>query len=191
MLDWEGRILDNTSIQVVKAALPFLDVPVGESVDLEGLLRAVRNFFGGASQKRIDMILQIFMMKRAFGFFKIFQEMNQAGEEESPEKRSERLFDLLKEQIPEEQRDMIDLWQMMFQASEEETHPDESEGHIFEHASSESEDYEGTRGEDQGETTEEYSTADYGGISATEGTEPFLSGGRSTGAFGDFDKGYE
>ena len=44
MFEWEGRILDNKSIQVVKAALPYLDIPVGNIIDVEGLLRSIRGF---------------------------------------------------------------------------------------------------------------------------------------------------
>ena len=29
MLQWEGRIVDNTNVQLLKAALPYLDQPVG------------------------------------------------------------------------------------------------------------------------------------------------------------------
>lgn len=64
MFEWEGRISDNKSIQVVKAALPYLDIPVGSIIDIEGLLRAIRNFCHQREQKMIDMFLNFFMMKR-------------------------------------------------------------------------------------------------------------------------------
>ena len=44
MLQWEGKIVDNTNVQLIKAALPYLDLPVGNRIDLEGLLRSIRKF---------------------------------------------------------------------------------------------------------------------------------------------------
>lgn len=112
MFDWEGRILDNKSIMVVKAALPFLDIPVGEIVDMEGLLRAIRNFCYQREQKLIDMLLNFFMMKRMMS---VMSMMNQA---QNSEQGMEGMFDLLKSQIPKEQQDMFDMMSMMMSMSE-------------------------------------------------------------------------
>lgn len=110
MLDWEGRILDNRSIMVVKAALPFLDIPVGDIVDLEGLLRAIRNFCQKKEQKFIDMILNFFMMKRVMSMMTVMNEAQNSGQ------GMEGVFDILKSQMPKEQQEMFDMMAMMMSA---------------------------------------------------------------------------
>lgn len=112
MFDWEGRILDNKSIMVVKAALPFLDIPVGEIVDMEGLLRAIRNFCFQREQKLIDMLLNFFMMKRMMSV------MSMMNEAQNSEQGMEGMFEILKSQIPKEQQDMFDMMSMMMSMSE-------------------------------------------------------------------------
>ncbi len=107
MFNWEGRILDNKSIMAVKAALPFLDIPVGEVIDLEGLLRAVRGFCRQQEQRMIDMLLQFFMMKRMMSMMKMFQEA------QNSDRGMEGIIDLLKSQVPKEQQDMFDMMSMM------------------------------------------------------------------------------
>lgn len=107
MFNWEGRILDNKSIMAVKAALPFLDIPVGEVIDLEGLLRAVRCFCRQQEQRMIDMLLQFFMMKRMMSMMTLFQEAQNSG------RGMEGIMDLLKSQVPKEQQDMFDMMSMM------------------------------------------------------------------------------
>ena len=79
MFEWEGRILDNKSIQVVKAALPYLDIPVGNIIDVEGLLRSIRGYCHQREQKFIDMILHFFMMKRVMSMMSMMNEMNEAS----------------------------------------------------------------------------------------------------------------
>lgn len=107
MFNWEGRILDNKSIMAVKAALPFLDIPVGEVIDLEGLLRAVRCFCRKQEQRMIDMLLQFFMMKRMMSMMTMFQEA------QNSDRGMEGIIDLLKSQVPKEQQDMFDMMSMM------------------------------------------------------------------------------
>lgn len=110
MLDWEGRILDNRSIMLVKAALPFLDIPVGDIVDLEGLLRAIRKFCQKKEQKFIDMILGFFMMKRVMSMMSVMNEAQNSGQ------GMEGVFDILKSQMPKEQQEMFDMMAMMMSA---------------------------------------------------------------------------
>lgn len=112
MFDWEGRILDNKSIMMVKAALPFLDIPVGNLVDIEGLLRAIRGFCQQKEQRMIDMILSFFMMKRMMS---IMSMMNQT---QNSEQGMEGMIDLIKSQIPKEQQDMFEMMSMMMSMSE-------------------------------------------------------------------------
>lgn len=112
MFNWEGRILDNKSIMAVKAALPFLDIPIGEIVDLEGLLRAVRCFCQKREQKLIDMLLSFFMMKRVMSMMSV---MNGA---QNSEQGMDGILELLKAQVPKEQQEMFDMMSMMMSMSE-------------------------------------------------------------------------
>lgn len=112
MFDWEGRILDNKSIMMVKAALPFLDLPVGNVVDIEGLFRAIRGFCHKREQRMIDMILNFFMMKRMMSI------MTMMNETQNSERGMEGMIDLIKSQIPKEQQDMFEMMSMMMSMSE-------------------------------------------------------------------------
>lgn len=112
MFDWEGRILDNKSIMMVKAALPFLDIPVGNVVDIEGLFRAIRGFCHKREQKMIDMILNFFMMKRMMSI------MAMMNETQNSERGMEGMIDLIKSQVPKEQQDMFEMMSMMMSMSE-------------------------------------------------------------------------
>lgn len=112
MFDWEGRILDNKSILAVKAALPYLDIPVGEVIDLEGLLRAVRCFCQKREQKIIDMILNFFLLKRVMSM------MNMMSEAQNSPHGMEGMFEVLKSQMPKEQQEMFDMMSMMMTAME-------------------------------------------------------------------------
>nr|MBP3598476.1 hypothetical protein [Eubacterium sp.] len=115
MLGWEGRILDNKSIMIMKAALPFLDIPVGETVDMEGLLRAVRCFCKEKEQRLIDMLLNVFMMKRVFSIMSMMNEMN--ADPEHANGGMEYMMELLKSQMPKEQQEMLDMMAMMMSAA--------------------------------------------------------------------------
>ncbi len=114
MLGWEGRIWDNKSIMVIKAALPFLDIPVGETIDLEGLLRAIRCFCQEREQQLIDMLLNMFMMKRVFSMMNVMSEMNASQESSGG---MEHMLDLLKSQMPQEQQEMFEMMSMMMSAA--------------------------------------------------------------------------
>ncbi len=136
MLGWEGRILDNKSILMIKAALPFFDIPVGETIDLEGLLRAIRCFCQEREQKIIDMLLNLFMMKRVFSMMSMFNELHATGE--SGNNGMDSMLELLKSQMPKEQQEMFEMMSMMMSAagdfSEESESPnketpDDSEEH--------------------------------------------------------------
>lgn len=115
MFGWEGRVLDNKSIMVIKAALPFLDIPVGETIDLEGLLRAVRCYCREREKEWIDMLLNIFMLKRVFSMMNMMNEMTAV--QESCGSDMEQMLNLLKSQIPKEQQEMFDMMSMMMSAA--------------------------------------------------------------------------
>ena len=81
MLQWEGRIVDNTNVQLLKAALPYLDQPVGNRIDLEGLLRSIRGFCRKNERQIIDLLLQIFMFRHVREMMTMMQEMKQEAEQ--------------------------------------------------------------------------------------------------------------
>ncbi len=110
MFNWEGRVLDNKNILAVKAALPYLDIPVGEVVDIEGLFRAIRDFCQSREKQWIDMLLNFFMMKRVLT---VMTAMNEARDQAQG---MDGVFDMLKAQMPAEQRDMFDMMSMMMEA---------------------------------------------------------------------------
>ena len=159
MFEWEGRISDNKSIQVVKAALPYLDIPVGSIIDIEGLLRAIRNFCHQREQKMIDMFLNFFMMKRVMSMMSVMNQMSEAGDAGAAGNSMDGMLNMLKSQMPKEKQDMFDMVSMMMSAmadgsaenNGEENSDDGPGGHFQEHASSESPDYPGVGDEDQWE----------------------------------------
>lgn len=200
MFEWEGRILDVKSIQAVKAALPYLDLPVGSIIDIEGLLRAIRNFCHKREQRMIDMILNFFMMKRMMSMMAVMNQMSESsGSEGGP--GMDGMLDLLKSQMPKEQQDMFDMVSMMMSSmadgtaenSGEEQNDDGSGGHFQEYASGEGTDYPGAGGESEGqwEGYEESGSAYYGSDAEAEGTQPFVFPAGGFGPFRNLDKGHE
>lgn len=209
MFDWEGRILDNKSIMMIKAALPFLDVPVGEVVDLEGLLRAIRCFCRQQEQKMIDFLLQFFMMKRMMTI------MAAVGEAQNSDQGMEKMMDLLKSQIPKEQQDMFEMMSMMMSMSDtqsdaeapaENTMSQEwqhiaenidkgtvygSEGHIQKHASGEGTGDSRFGAKDAGEEHETVGATHYGSDADSQSSQSFLFSGRGERFDGDSYERYE
>lgn len=57
MIEWDSRMQNNHSVKVLKAAIPFLDVEVGQDIDMAGLLNAVRPFLDNQDAKFADMVL--------------------------------------------------------------------------------------------------------------------------------------
>ena len=37
MIEWDSRMQNNHSVKVLKAAIPFLDVEVGQDIDMAGV----------------------------------------------------------------------------------------------------------------------------------------------------------
>lgn len=196
MFEWEGRILDNKSIQVVKAALPYLDIPVGNIIDIEGLLRAVRGFCHQREQKMIDMFLNFFMMKRVMSVMTVMNQMNGSG---NSGQGMDGMLNVLKSQMPKEQQEMFDMVSGMMSAmaessaehNGEEEKDDGSGGHFQEYASSESSGHSGTGAEGEWEGYEESGAADYGGDAEAEGSQPFVFPAGGFGPFRNHDKGHE
>ena len=90
MMNWDSRMRNNQSVQMLKAAIPFLDIEAGESIDLAGLLRAVRPFAGSREGRVMDMILQFFQIQDMMQMVQLMQSMQQVAEEAEAEEEMSR-----------------------------------------------------------------------------------------------------
>lgn len=203
MFDLEGRMLDNKSIQAMKAALPYLDIPVGSIIDIEGLLRAIRCFCHPGEQKIIDMFLNFFMLKRMMSLMSMMNQMRDA-DDSGQEGGMDVLLQMLKSQMPEDQKDMFDMVSMMMSSMSDDATPGRSAeqsreekahdgtGRDFqEYASGESPDYPGAGNEGEREGYEESGADYYGSDAETEGSQPFVFPAGGFGPFRNLDKGHE
>lgn len=77
MMEWDCRMKNDHCVKILKAAVPFLDVCNGESIDLEGLLQAVQSLVPRNQRKIIDMLLQFFQMRRMMDLVQVMQTMQQ------------------------------------------------------------------------------------------------------------------
>lgn len=128
MIGWDNRMRNNHSVQILKAAIPFIDVAVGERIDMEGLLSAVRPFAHGRELRILDMILQFFQMQRMMEMMQMVQSMQQMqefagngegdGEAGEGSGGSSAMFDMLKTMIPPEQQDMVEMMNAMMAMSD-------------------------------------------------------------------------
>ena len=150
MLQWEGRIVDNTNVQLLKAALPYLDQPVGNRIDLEGLLRSIRVFCRKNERQIIDLLLQIFMFRHVREMMTMMQEMKQEAEQsDSGTGNMEGMMEFLKSRIPPEQQDMVDMMSVFLSAMSEDNNG-QSGRDVCEDEPGESEDFEAARSADKG-----------------------------------------
>lgn len=127
MLEWDGRLNNAQSVQILKAAIPFLDVPVGEKIDLEGLLGAVRPFSSGKERKMIDMFLQVFQMKHMMEMMQLMQAMQQAqemgaeGDSDTASNQNGNMdaMEMIRSMIPPEQQDTVEMIMSMMTAMQD------------------------------------------------------------------------
>ncbi len=136
MMEWDSRMHNNHCVKVLKAAIPFFDVEVGESINLEGLFRAIRPFAPERERRMVDLFLQIFQMRRMMEMMQLFQTMQemQGESRENPDggngaaaggtgtMPSPDMMSMLKAMIPPEQQGMMDTvsaMMTMMQAAEE------------------------------------------------------------------------
>ena len=82
MIEWDSRMQNNHSVKVLKAAIPFLDVEVGQDIDMAGLLNAVRPFLDNHDAKFADMVLQIVQWKDMLQMVQMMQQMAQSEMEQ-------------------------------------------------------------------------------------------------------------
>lgn len=178
MLQWEGRIVDNTNVQLLKAALPYLDQPVGNRIDLEGLLRSIRGFCRKNERQIIDLLLQIFMFRHVREMMTMIQEMKQEAEQsDSGTGNMEGMMEFLKSRIPPEQQDMVDMMSVFLSAMSEDNNG-QSGRDVCEDEPGESEDFEAARSADKGNRDESGGTVcDAGDEGASQPESVIYSGG--------------
>lgn len=122
MMEWDSRMQNTHSVQVLKAAIPFLDIPLGERIDLEGLFGAIRPFSRGRERRLIDMLLQFFQMKHMMEMMQLMQSMQQA--QEMSEEMGGGPIDpmsIVKTMVPPEQQDMVETMMSMMSAMQEDS----------------------------------------------------------------------
>lgn len=139
MIEWDSRMHNNHCVKVLKAAIPFFDVEVGESINLEGLFRAIRPFAPGRERRMVDLFLQFFQMRRMMEMMQLFQTMQemQGESREEPDggdgaaaggtgrpggMSAPDMMSMLRAMIPPEQQGMMDTvsaMMTMMQAAEE------------------------------------------------------------------------
>lgn len=107
MMEWDSRMKNTHSVKVLKTAIPFFDVSVGERIDLEGLLGAIRPFTSGRERRILDLFLQFFQMRRMMEMMQVMQSMQQAQEMagEGPADP----FEMVKAMMPADQQDTLDM----------------------------------------------------------------------------------
>lgn len=178
MLQWEGRIVDNTNVQLLKAALPYLDQPVGNRIDLEGLLRSIRGFCRKNERQIIDLLLQIFMFRHVREMMTMMQEMKQEAEQsDSGTGNMEGMMEFLKSRIPPEQQDIVDMMSVFLSAMSEDNNG-QSGRDVCEDEPGESEDFEAARSADKGNRDESGGTVcDAGDEGASQPESVIYSGG--------------
>lgn len=127
MIEWDSRMKNTHSVQVLKTAIPFFDVSVGERIDLEGLLGAIRPFATGRERRVLDLFLQFFQMRRMMEMMQVMQAMQQA-QEMSGEGPSDP-FELVKAMMPADQQDTLDMVSAMMSMmqNDQDTSPDPPE----------------------------------------------------------------
>ena len=185
MLQWEGRIVDNTNVQLLKAALPYLDQPVGNQIDLEGLLRSIRVFCRKNERQIIDLLLQIFMFRHVREMMTMMQEMKQEAEQsDSGTGNMEGMMEFLKSRIPPEQQDMVDMMSVFLSAMSEDNNG-QSGRDVCEDEPGESEDFEAARSADKGNRDESGGTVCDAGDEGTSQPESVIYSGGDGGDDGD------
>lgn len=133
MMEWDSRMQNNHSVKILKAAIPFFDIEIGERIDLEGLLLAVRPFAASGERRILDLFLQFFQMRRMFDMMQLVQSMQQmqqmqemAGEFQEGEGGPD-MMSILKSMVPPEQQEMVDSMAAMMSMMQSPSPQDEPE----------------------------------------------------------------
>lgn len=117
IMEWDSRMKNTHSVQILKAAIPFFDVTVGEKIDMEGLLSAIRPFASMKERKLIDLFLQFFQMSHMMEMMQLMQSMQSMQQEQEMGNRNP--MDLLKNIIPAEHQETVDMMMCMMSAMQD------------------------------------------------------------------------
>ena len=131
MMEWDSRMQNTHSVQILKAAIPFFDVSVGEKIDLEGLLGAIRPFASGKERRFIDMFLQFFQMRHMMEMMQLMQSVQAMQQEQGMGDDKETSstmggmnpMELIKTMVPPEQQDTVEMMMSMMSAMQDNTPP--------------------------------------------------------------------
>ncbi len=127
MMEWDSRMQNTHSVQVLKAAIPFFDVSVGERIDMEGLLGAIRPFAAGRERRILDLFLQFFQMRHMMEMMQMMQAMQQAQEMAGESGGGTDPFDMLKAMVPADQQETLDMVSAMMTMMQQEDSSDSPE----------------------------------------------------------------
>ena len=76
-MEWDTRMQNTRSVEILKTVIPFFDVPVGEPINLEGVLEALLPFVEGRARRIIDLFLQLGQMRRMMEMVQMMQAMQE------------------------------------------------------------------------------------------------------------------
>lgn len=118
MINWDGRMQNTHIVKILKAAIPFLDVPAGEKIDIEGFLGAMRPYAAGRERHLIDMLLQFFQMQHMMEMMQLVQSM-QEMQQAQQDGGNGNPMDWIKGMVPAEQQETVDLMMSMMSAMQD------------------------------------------------------------------------
>lgn len=92
------------SITESRTSADFVSCGTGRTADVEGMLRAIRELCNEKERRTIDMIMNIFSMRRMMDMMNL---MRQAGENGGD------MWEMLKSNLSPEQQEQFEMMQMM------------------------------------------------------------------------------
>lgn len=110
MIQWDSRMQNNHGVKVLKAAIPFLDIDVGQKIDFRGLLSAIRPLASAREGHMIDRVLQFFQIQDMLEMVKMFQSMQEENPGEGGESGADFSPFSMFENMP---TDMVQMMEMM------------------------------------------------------------------------------
>lgn len=122
MMQWDSRMQNNHSVKVLKAAIPFLDIDVGEKIDFRGLLTAIRPFVSAREAKILDMILQFFQIQDMLEMVKLLQSMQEMNAGDEGENGGGFNPFSMFENMPMDMTDVMNMFQNPLNSDDEEEH---------------------------------------------------------------------
>ena len=122
MMQWDSRMQNNHSVKVLKAAIPFLDIAVGEKIDFRGLVTAIRPFASAREAKVLDMILQFFQIQEMLEMVKLFQSMQEMNAGEGEESVGGFNPFSMFENMPMDMTEVMNMFQAPLNNDDEEEH---------------------------------------------------------------------